>query len=348
MAEGGVESPMSPATLTPPPVLEAPPTLAAPLRLPQPVPLRRARTVDPGPRLTRSAVLVSLALHAVLGVLLVLGIDQVKARGDRAAAARSDAERVSYLDVGQWPTSGAAAGGAQAGTGALTAAQAVTAAAIDSAIARQSRVNRFPDRVPAGLPPVPAGSTPRPGAPGAAPVPGARPGTGAPAGGNGNAIDGDVAGGRYGPGYGDRRLVVTPEAVPEREKSEHERYMDHLNSRLGAINDSVADEAAHQRRLHNWLVKDRSGREWGIGEGGVPVVAGHRLPTRIAPPIYQGRDREDAERAAARARTEIDRQADDVERDRSFRERVRATRARSDSVRRIRRAASGDTTRTSP
>jgi hypothetical protein len=338
---------MSPATLTPPPVIEAPPPPAAPPRLPQPVPLRRVRMVAPGPRLTRSAVLVSLALHAVLGVLLVLGIDQVEERREAAAAARSDAERVSYLDVGQWPSSGPS-GGAQAGTGGLTAAQAVTAAAIDSAIARQAVPNRFPDRAPRGLPPVPAGVAARPGAPGAAPAPGARQGAGAPAAGNGNAISGDVAGGRYGPGYGDRRLVITPQVVPEREKSEHERYMDHLGSVLGAINDSVADEAEHQRRLHNWLVKDRSGREWGLGEGGVPVVAGHRLPTRIAPPIYQGRDREDAERAAARARTEIDRQADDVARDRSFRERVRATRARADSVRRIRREAAGDTARTSP
>src|SRR4051794_10708111 len=338
---------MSPATLSPPPVIEAPPPPAAPPRHPQPVPLRRVRRVAPGPRLTRSAVGVSLALHAVLGVLLVLGIDQVEERRDAAAAARSDAERVSYLEGGQWPSSGPS-GGAQAGGGGLTAAQAVTAAAIDSAIARQAVPSRFPDRAPGGLPPVPAGAAPRPGAPVAAPAPGAHPGTGAPAAGNGNAISGDVAGGRYGPGYGDRRLVVTPQVVPEREKSEHERYMDHLNSALGTYNDSVADEAAHQRRLHNWLVKDRSGREWGIGEGGVPVIAGHRIPVPLAPPIYQGRDREDAERTAGRQRAEIDRQADDEARDHSFRERVRATRARADSVRRIRREAAGDTARTSP
>jgi hypothetical protein len=78
----------------------------------------------------------------------------------------------------------------------------------------------------------------------------------------------------------------------------------------------------------------------------VPIVAGHRLPTRIAPPIYQGRDREEAERNAARQRTEIERQADDVDRDRNFRERARATRARADSVRRIRRQAISDTTHT--
>ncbi|MFL5386850.1 MAG: hypothetical protein ACJ8GN_30525, partial [Longimicrobiaceae bacterium] len=191
----------------------------------------------------------------------------------------------------------------------------------------------------------PAGGAPRPGGPGTAP---AAPGAGAPSAGGGDAIEGDAAGGRFGAGYGDRRLVVTPQAVPEREKSEHERYMDHLNSRLGALNDSAAAEAAHQRRLRNWTVKDRSGREWGIGEGGVPVIAGQRLPTRIAPPIYNGRDREDAERNAARQRTEIERQADQGDRDRNFRDRTRATRERVDAERRRRRESAGDTTRTSP
>jgi hypothetical protein len=340
---------MSPATLSPPPVIEAPPASSAappPPRLPQPVPLRRAHAPGGGPWLTRSAVLVSVAVHVLLGMLLVMGIDEAR---DRRAeqAARSTTEQVSYVDVGQWPTSTPSSGAAGAGAGELTAAQAVTRAAIDSAISRLPQLDRFPDRVPTRIPAAPAGGAPRAGVPGAAP---AAPGAGAPApgNGNGNAITGDAAGGPFGAGYGDRRLVVTPQAVPEREKSEHERYMDHLNSRLGAINDSAAAEDAHQRRLHNWLVKDRNGREWGIGEGGVPVIAGHRLPTRVAPPIYQGRDREDAERNAGRQRTEIDRQADQGDRDRNFRERARATRERVDAERRKRRESAGDSARTSP
>jgi hypothetical protein len=310
------------------------------------VPLRRAHAPG-GPRLTRAAVLASLAVHAVLGVLLVLGIDEARdRRADQAAAARSTDQQVSYLDVGQWPSSTPSAGAA-AGAGELSAAQAVTRAAIDSAISRLPELDRFPDRAPTRLPPAPAGGAPRAGVPGAAP---SAPGTGAPSagGGNGNAIEGSAAGGRFGAGYGDRRLVVTPQAVPEREKSEHERYMDQLNSRLGAINDSAAAEAAHQRRLRNWTVKDRNGREWGIGEGGVPVIAGRRIPVPLAPPIYKGRDREDAERSAARQRTEIDRQAEQGDRDRSFRDRARATRERVDAERRRRRESAGDTTRTSP
>jgi len=62
----------------------------------------------------------------------------------------------------------------------------------------------------------------------------------------------------------------------------------------------VAAEAEHQRRIHNWTVRDKQGREWGLGEGGVPIVAGHRLPTRVAPPIHVDRDREESERAQAR------------------------------------------------
>jgi len=338
---------MSPSTLTPPPVVELPPRASAnepaPPRLPRPVPLRRVRAPGGGPRLTRSAVAVSLAVHAVLAVLLALGINEA-ARLDagRESASGGPREQVSYLDLGQWPGSASGAAAGQAGT-TPTAAQAVTAAAIDSVLARLPQTRGFPTRVPNRLPPVPGNGLPGavPGAPG---VPGAN--GAAPGAGNGTAISGDVAGGRYGAGYGDRRLVVTPTAVPEREKSEHERYMDHLTQSLGQYNDSIADEAARQHRLHNWTWRDKNGREWGLGEGGVPIVAGHRLPTRIAPPIYQGRDREEAERNAARQRTEIDRQAEDMDRDRNFRERTRATRARADSVRRIRReAVPADTTR---
>lgn len=339
---------MSPATLTPP-VVELPPRTPAsepaPPRLPQPVPLRRGRSWGGGPRLTRNAVAVSLAVHAILAVVLVWGIDEVVRRdASNAAASSGPREQVSYLDLGQWP--GSTPGGGSGQAGVSTAAQAVTAGAIDSILARlPAAAPRFPTRTPTGLPPVPARGA-QPGAPGAVPaVPGAPGAAGAAPGGAGNAIGGDVAGGRYGPGYGDRRLVVTPQAVPERQRTEHERYMDELAGRLGSWNDSVAEGAEHQRRLHNWTVKDRNGREWGIGEGGVPVIAGHRIPVPLSPPIYRGRDREDAERTANRQDAEIARQAEDMDRDRNFRDRVRATRARTDSVRRIRRAATSDTTK---
>lgn len=342
---------MSPATLTPPSVVEpSPPAASAagsePPRLPQPVPFRRART-EGGPRLSRGGIAASLVAHAVVGTLLVWGLNEVAQR-DRASTVASGApqEQVSYLNVGDW--AGAAPGANGGAAGVTSPEAAVTAAAIDSVLARlpAPAQPRFPTRTPTTLPSVPASGAP--GAPGAAPSAGAPGAAGVAGQGTGNAIPGNAAGGRYGPGYGDRRLVVTPEAVPERELTDHERYMGHLSHRLGQINDSIADEAERQRRLRNWTVKDRNGREWGIGEGGVPVIAGRRIPVPLSPPIYRGRDREDAERAASRQRADIQRQADDMSIDRNFRDRVRATRARADSVRRIRRAAtSSDTTSSS-
>ncbi|HEX6745921.1 MAG TPA: hypothetical protein VF092_01300, partial [Longimicrobium sp.] len=305
-------------------------------RLPVRAPLRGHGRRDGGLRVTRWSVALSLAAHVVLAVVLILGINEVTRREARTRTKADQDEQVSYLDVTQWPSDASSAGAAAAPAGTPSAAaQAVTNAAIDSALARIPELQRFPDRVPTRIPPAPAGN-------GAGPAGGQQPGVanGAP-GGSGNAIGNDVAGGPLGAGYGDRRLIVRPEAVPERQKTEHERYMEHLGSALGVWNDSVADEAARQRRARNWTIRDRNGREWGIGDGGVPIVAGHRLPTRVAPPIHVDRDQEEAAREQSRQRREIERQAEDTDRDRSFRDRTRAIRQRQDEERRKRREGSG-------
>ncbi|HEU4559133.1 MAG TPA: hypothetical protein VFS20_14830 [Longimicrobium sp.] len=344
---------MSPATLTPPAAdadaIQAPPMMAQPdvPVLPVRAPLRRDRG-GRGMRVSRTAVAASLAAHAVMAVLLVLGINEAR-RQRQAATAAADAaatEQVSYLDVGEWPAGAPAAGGGQAGTTA--AEQAVTAAAVDSVLARTPQIERFPDRVPTRIPP--AGPGGRGGAPGAAP--GAQPGAAGAGNGTGqgagNGIGDNVAGGRYGAGYRDRRLIVRPEAVPERQRSDHERYMEHLNGRLGVYNDSVADEAARQRRARNWTVKDRNGREWGIGEGGTPVIAGRKIPIPLSPPVYVDRDQQDAAREAARRRGEIDRQIEAGERSQSVQESARRARERQDAERQRRRDSQRDTSRTSP
>jgi len=242
--------------------------------------------------------------------------------------------------VGDWPQGGGSpsAGGTDVLPAEASAENAVSAAAADSASAPNSRTESptaFPSRVPTRIPGVPGGPAGR-GRPGGAP--GATPGAGAGQGqGQGNGIGNNPAGGRLGPGFGDRRLIVRPEAVPERQMSDHERYMRRLSDRLEAINDSVAEEAGRQRRARNWIVKDKNGREWGIAEGGVPVIAGKRISgVPIAPPINVDRDTENRERARTRQREEIDRQADDIERDRVFRERTRAIRERRDRERRER------------
>lgn len=342
---------MSPATLTPPPapdVIQAPPPAAQPgsaVPGPRPrAPFSRGTHGARGLRVTRGAVGVSLAVHGVMAVLLVLGINEVVRQRGSVVQTDTGREQVSYLDVGEWPTGAPAAGGS--GQAGVSAAQAVTAAAIDSAIARAAaEAPRFPDRVPTRIPPAPGGLGSRGAAQPAAP--GAQPGNGAGAG-AGNGIGDDVAGGRYGAGYRDRRLIVPAEAVPERQRSEHERYMEHLNDRLATWNDSVAEEAEHQRRIRNWTVKDRNGREWGIGEGGVPVIAGRKIPIPIAPPIYVDRDQENAQRERTRQRAEIDRQVEAGERAQSSRESAQRARRLHDQERQRRRESQRDTSRASP
>jgi hypothetical protein len=342
---------MTPATLTPPESPTASPTEAVPgASVPAFIvraPLGRNPRREPTGRLTRSAVAASVALHLLLAAAFLLA---PAGRSSRLAdsGTREDPQfidMVEYLDIGQWPD--AAGGGAPAGaTTSLPAEEAVSAAAVDSAVSRlPSAAPSFPTRVPNRLPPAPAigGRGPTPGAPGAATVPGAGTGQGQGQGsGNGNAIGNNPAGGRTGPGYGDRRLIVRPEAVPERELTEHERYMRGLAGRIQEYNDSVADEAARQRRARNWTFKDKNGREWGLGEGGVPIIAGRKIPVPIAPPIHTDRDMGNRERTEARQRDEINRQAEDVDRDRNFRERTRAIRERRDREREEERRRSGD------
>ncbi|MDB4950968.1 MAG: hypothetical protein JWM27_3617, partial [Gemmatimonadetes bacterium] len=147
-----------------------------------------------------------------------------------------------------------------------------------------------------------------------------------------------TGGGVLRPGYVDPRLVVKPGSLPPPgPKSDIERYREHLAERIDAVNSGAAEEAAHEHRLHNWTWKDSKGREWGLGAGGVPIIAGHRLPTAIAPPIPRDRDRENAERERARRTAEIEAQDDATQRDRHLRERARATRARQDSIRNARK-----------
>src|SRR3954470_8924547 len=115
---------MSPATLSPPPVL--PPDLAPPPeaksapaapRLPVRAPLRVHGDRDGGLRVTRSSVLLSLAVHAVLAVLLIMGINQATRRGQRQRTRDAADEQVSYLDVTQWPSQASSGGSAAAAAG---------------------------------------------------------------------------------------------------------------------------------------------------------------------------------------------------------------------------------------
>src|SRR4051812_19977151 len=110
---------MSPATLSPPPVLPpdfAPPPEAksgpAAPRLPMRAPLRGRGDRDGGRRVTRSSVLLSLAVHAVLAVLLIMGINEATRRTERQRTRDAADEQVSYLDVTQWPSQASSSGSA--------------------------------------------------------------------------------------------------------------------------------------------------------------------------------------------------------------------------------------------
>jgi hypothetical protein len=289
-----------------------------PLRPPLSRTPRRNRTGRP----TRVTVAGSLALHLVLLLILALlparqmpgpPVPDAPAPGDA-----SDTEIVSFLDIGAWPEPGAAPDGLPApGTAREGAAAAATETQQrpDSVGASPAAGPAFPGAVPRGLP----GIGPEPGLPTGgvgAGTPGAAGGTPA----------GRGTGTRLGPEFGDNRLVVTPQAIPERELTDLERYLVQFHARLQALNDSLQGEADRERRLRDWTWRDSQGREWGIRDGKI-IIDGKEIPIPLPTP-YGDRDQENARRTQTRQREEIDRQADRIERDRHLQERNRIMRER--------------------
>jgi hypothetical protein len=141
------------------------------------------------------------------------------------------------------------------------------------------------------------------------------------------------------PEYGDPRLAVTPQAIPERKLTDEERYRRHFENRIDALNDSIAGEAAYQRGLQDWTFKDAQGRRWGF-DNGRAVVGGRSVPLPRPPPL--SREREEEVRTERDQRREMDRQADDIERGRHLRERGRAIRERENERRRQERGGQGN------
>lgn len=139
------------------------------------------------------------------------------------------------------------------------------------------------------------------------------------------------------PELGDGRLVVRPEAARETPLSDNDRVRARIARSLGAYNDSIAEEARRRHRAENWTIKDRQGREWGIGKCGAPVIAGRRIPTCTTPPVGRSRESELHDAEVRRQRGEIDRQGETQDIDQNMRERTRATRERMDREREQRR-----------
>jgi hypothetical protein len=325
---------MTPSTLPPPTRPEAGADEAS-ARPPRRAPLTASPQHNPTGRVTRKALVLSLVAHVVLGLVVLLA----PVVRPRRAAPPPPRDSVQYLDIAAFP-SGDQAADAGAALQQPGGAPEAAAPARDTATARGAApALSFPTRVPAGVAPVAGGEGQQPDAG----VGGVGPPGGAGAGRAG------AAGGRLGAQYGDARLAAPTPRQVEREPTEHERYERRLEGRLGAINDSVADEAERRRRQRNWTIRDRNGREWGFGEGGTTVIAGRRLPLPLPLPVVQrDRDADNAERERLRRYQEIQDQAEVYDRHHEQRRRADETRRRVDNDRRRRRAeAVTDTTRRS-
>jgi hypothetical protein len=99
---------------------------------------------------------------------------------------------------------------------------------------------------------------------------------------------------------------------------------------LRAYNDSVAAETDARRRALDWTIKTKDGKQWGIGPDGKIHLGDITLPAvALSPP--PGRREEIASRN--RDFAEIERQAAQEIGRQSFKERVKAIRARKDKER---------------
>ncbi|HEY0035094.1 MAG TPA: hypothetical protein VGB66_00330 [Longimicrobium sp.] len=321
-----------------PPAVSAPPRPAAhPAGAPAPgqavrarAPFTRRRPERP-PLFTGRTLGISLVLHALLAVAVLL----LPEREDRTPAFTTGEEErtlelVEYLDVGAWGSMATPGELPPASAGGAVSAEAVIGAgAADSALARLPNPVAFPNGVRSGIPRALPGA---PGAGGGA-VGGSIPGA---AGGQAGGAGQGTGAGRRGlsPEYGDPRLAVTPQAIPERKLNDEERYRRHLESRINGLNDSIAGEAAYQRSLLDWTFRDAQGRRWGL-DNGRAVIGGRSVPLPRGPP--PPRDREEEQRTERDQRREMDRQEEDVSRERHLRERGRAIRERENERRRQQR-----------
>lgn len=322
--------------MTPPAVSAPPPPAASRAQAPAPAPELRARAPFSRARATRPPLLTgrTVGISFTLHVLLLVAVLLAPAPERRVASAPGDprpagpAEVVDYVDVSEW-------GGMATDPSAslpppqAAAPTAISAAAADSVLRTLPNAGPFPQRVPTGIPAAPPG--PAAGAPNAG-VPGAA--GGAPGGEPAGTRWGRSGPGGLGPEFGDSRLVVRPQAVPEAPLEDEERYQRHIRGRLQAINDSISGEADRQRRANDWTITDRSGRKWGINERG-PVLGGRNVPIPVPlPNARRSREQEDADRRERAQRAEIDRQEEDITRDRYLRERGQAIRERENQRRR--------------
>lgn len=133
------------------------------------------------------------------------------------------------------------------------------------------------------------------------------------------------------PGYRDPRLWVNPnDPSAQPQKTDHQLYMEHLEARIAAQNDSAYGGGPNT----DWTFKDKEGRRWGLSEDGLHL-GGVTIPPSLVPrPAPTGDNQSiEAEREEQRQRDEIRRQEEDRERKRTQEERAKATRERENAKR---------------
>ncbi|MBW3629689.1 MAG: hypothetical protein KY464_10370 [Gemmatimonadetes bacterium] len=300
---------MTPQVLAPPPRETDPATLvpAAPARWDRPVisPPRKRAAISIG----RGPLVASLLLHgAGLALMLLLLRFGPPAAPERVAVS----EQVEYIDL-SWPV-----GVPGDGASAESAPDPLPPVPGDQpAASRQRNAGPlvFPGRVPNGI------SAPASG--------GVGPGV---AGGSAEPSVGGL-GDRLRPGFRDSRLYVSPDAIrPVAEKTNQQKYMEHLTARIEASNDSVAGAARTPDT--DWTVKDGSGRRWGLSEKGLHLGS-LTVPSALIPkPAATGSNqkREEA-RTEQQQRDEIRRQEEERARREAREESIREARERADARR---------------
>jgi len=132
------------------------------------------------------------------------------------------------------------------------------------------------------------------------------------------------------PGTRDPRLYVRPNPLPNLDtRTDYERYMDRIEARIDALNDSMGIAAARNRTTSDWTFTDADGNRWGLSPDGLHL-GGVTIPRELIPlPGPTGDNQSlEAARERQRQRDEIIRQEADRERRETQQERIDATRQR--------------------
>jgi hypothetical protein len=118
-------------------------------------------------------------------------------------------------------------------------------------------------------------------------------------------------------------------------RTDYERYQDHLQARIDAINDSLAVAAARESLTSDWLITDGSGKQWGLSPDGLHL-GGVTIPRQLLPLPRATGDNQSLE-----AGRERDRQRDEIRRQEEERERRQIQEERQEAIREQQRERSG-------